>query len=142
MGGWTFKDDTEQTISALRRGFAAAAAATAQTAKADAQSHCPVDTGQLRDSARVITSTQSGPEEEGFEFQLPDYGPDVAHVQVAFLAPYASLVHNGYISHVTGRYVAGRPFLSDALHLNSEELLQRAANVLRAHGAKSTSWVR
>lgn len=146
--GWQYKDDFP-TDAEILAAFEDVVQETVEAVAQDASALAPVDTGALRDSFYGV-----GPDGSGYEaaktkmhttnaraaaadpLVLDDYGADGIILGGAdSAASHAELIETGFTGP-SGRHVAGRPSMGNALRGQRDAFDTRQAQALRKLGAK------
>lgn len=148
MGGWKFtgRDFDERE---LREALDDVVDETTRAVAGDAGDNAPVDRGALS-----VSYYASGPHGSNYnqvvgamleknpriakepETPLEDWSGDDVHMGlVDSAAPYAPLVEDGHMGS-SGRYVAGRPSLRNALRGQQDQMMSRTGAALRRLGIK------
>lgn len=150
MGTWHFDDDFADVETKLREGARHVVQDTIEAIANDARAAVPVNTGALKASLYVsgprgssygaargeMLSKRPGAEAEP-EYRLDDWSADDIVVGVVdSAAPYAPLIHDGFHNWKSGRHIAGRPFLANALRGQQDEFHARIAQLLKALGCR------
>lgn len=127
-------DDSKTYQKKLNKKFMQAMDAWWENVKMTAIALCPVDTGTLAATIRIVVETTSG---ESYEVVAgPEGHPEIVQMIVAGgllvnpktgrICDYAQVVHDGYAEE--GRLP--NPFLTEAIALNMGELESILSNLL------------
>ena len=116
---WTITDNTRQIDAEVRQGIQQAHRNLLRQTEALARDRAPVDTGQLRSSIHIDSSSLYSA--KGLEFGV-----------IVVDATYGVFVHEGFWHILAGRQIPGRPFLRNAAAEAWAGFMRECQQVFRA----------